>query len=168
MGTTAQQAVDDVVARGLASLPLLCETIEAAGLQEASLGEAYLGRRGADVLAHLHGWHELFSGWCDAYLHGREVHFPAEGYTWDSLRELNDAIYERYRDMPYARLKEMALTSRRDMFHELMRVPASIAATPGGVPWSAESLVEVADECGAKHDNWGLERIQSAIDAGRP
>ncbi len=163
MSTWDHHQIDEVEDRADASLEALFALIEGAGLQERSLGEAYLGRRGADVVAHLHGWHELFIGWSRAHHDGEPVVTPAEGYAWDNLDALNDAIYEKYAATPYEDLKMLARESRRDMFTELRRFDEHQATTPGAVAWWKASLLELADECGATHDVWAVERINAAI-----
>jgi hypothetical protein len=158
----AWASVDDLESRSHGTLAEVCALIEEAGLEEASFGDAYIGRRGADVLSHLHGWHVLFVGWCDAHRAGSQVHFPAEGYTWDTLRALNDSIYAEHRDRGYDEIKAMTIDSRAALFAAVRRFSEAEVLEPEAFPWAGGPLIDLADECSAEHDSWALGRIRAA------
>ncbi|MBN1429834.1 MAG: ClbS/DfsB family four-helix bundle protein [Anaerolineae bacterium] len=63
-------------------------------IQPGTLGEWSV----KDVLAHLYEWQQMFFRWYEAGLRGETPAVPAEGYKWNQLPALNQAIYERYRD----------------------------------------------------------------------
>ena len=155
--------VDELAARAQERLDELVALIVANRLEEASLGDAYLGRTGADVLAHLHGWHLLFAGWCREDGRGGEVMLPAPGYTWDNLRSLNDEIYERYRDLPWARVLEVTRGSHATMIDLLRTFPDGALADPTRYPWASGPLLDLADECLGKHYDWGIERVEASL-----
>ncbi len=155
--------LDALAARADLRLDTLVAMIVANGLDEASLGDAYLGRRGADVLAHLHGWHGLFAGWCREDGRGGKVALPATGYTWVDLRALNDEIYERYRAMAWTRILEVTRESHATMIELLRTFPDGALADPTRYPWANGPLLELADECLGKHYDWGIERVEASL-----
>jgi hypothetical protein len=157
------ETVDDLAARSGIGLQDLISLIEDEDLQEASLGEAYLGRRGADVLAHLHGWHLQFMEWLRAEAAGEDVVMPAPGFTWDDLRAYNDALYERFRHLSYAAIKDLVLASHHHMFDALRTLPSAGLRDPAAHPWAGGPLLDIADECSGKHYDWGVERITEAL-----
>src|SRR5512139_818345 len=53
-----------------------------------------------DVLAHLYAWHRMFLTWYAEGMVGTPVPMPAPGYNWRQIPELNEAIYQQYRDLP--------------------------------------------------------------------
>jgi hypothetical protein len=70
-----------------------------AGLSPEEMLQPALGEWSPkDVLAHLLEWQNMFFGWYEAGLRGETPALPAEGYKWNQLPALNQAIYERYRD----------------------------------------------------------------------
>ena len=155
--------LQELADRSDARLHQLIALIEHAGREEESLGSAYLGRRGADVLSHLHGWHLLFEGWLGAEAAGEPVILPAPGYTWEGLRALNDALYERYRGLAYGEIKDMVLASHAHMFDLLWSLPEDGLTNPSAHPWSSEPLLVLADECSGRHYDWGIERVEEAL-----
>ena len=52
-----------------------------------------------DVVAHRAHWIELFFGWYEDGLAGKEVFFPAKGYNWGELKAYNAALRERQAGM---------------------------------------------------------------------
>lgn len=155
----------ELVARSDERLQHLFTLIESNGLEEASLGEAYLDRRGADVLSHLHGWHLLFQDWLSEEASGLDVVMPTHGYTWDDIRALNDDLFARYKDLGYAEIKELLSASHAAMFASLRALPEDGLSDHDAHPWSSEPLVTLADECAGRHYTWGIDRIEEALAA---
>jgi hypothetical protein len=165
MPQPATTPLDALAVRAEVRLDELVAMIVANGLQEASLGDAYLGRRGADVVAHLHGWHALFAGWCREDGRGVRPALPSAGHTWNDLRALNDEIYERYRAMPWARVLEITRESHATMIELLRTFPDGALSDPTRYPWAHGPLLDLADECLAKHYDWAVERVEASIGA---
>lgn len=156
-------SLHELAERSESRLHHLIGLIESNGLEEASLGDAYLNRRGADVLAHLHAWHLLFEDWLRAEAAGEEVVVPAPGHTWEDLRALNDDLYERYSAFAYGEIKGLLLASHAHMFDLLRVLPAEGLVDPAAHPWSPQPLLELADECSGNHYDWGIERVEAAL-----
>jgi hypothetical protein len=165
MPQPAATLVDALAVRSAERLDALVALIVANGLEEASLGDAYLGRRGADVLSHLHGWHLLFAGWCRDDGRGRTPVLPAAGYAWSDLRALNDQIYARYSALPWARILEDTRGSHSACIELLRTYPNGAVAEPARYPWANGPLIELADECTGKHYDWGIERVEAFLQA---
>jgi hypothetical protein len=156
--------VDALAVRAEERLDELVALIVANGMEEKSLGDAYLGRRGADVLAHLHGWHGLFAGWCREDGRGDEPALPSVGHTWDDLGALNDEIYERYRAMPWARILEATHESHMAMVELLRTIPDGTLSDPKRYAWADGPLIDLADECLGKHYDWGIGRVEASLE----
>ena len=52
-----------------------------------------------DVIAHRAHWIELFFGWYEDGLAGKEVYFPAEGYKWSELKRYNADLRKQQSDL---------------------------------------------------------------------
>ena len=50
----------------------------------------------ADVICHLHEWHNMLQEWYQIGMSGKKPSIPAEGITWQTLPILNRRIYEKY------------------------------------------------------------------------
>ena len=53
-----------------------------------------------DVLAHLSEWEQMCLGWYQAGLRDEIPMVPAVGFKWNQTPQLNQHIYETYRDWP--------------------------------------------------------------------
>lgn len=127
------------------------------------LGDAYHGRRVADVLAHLHAWHLVFDGWVAQDRAGSVPPFPAEGYTWNDLDALNDAFYQAHRERPYDAVRSMLLSSHRAMLHLLDTFSEAELTDASLHPWlNGQPLGDVADECLGEHYEWALKTFDAA------
>ncbi|RDW17253.1 ClbS/DfsB family four-helix bundle protein [Oceanobacillus chungangensis] len=71
----------------------------------SSIPESYLesefpfedrNRNIRDVLTHLHEWHLMLEKWYNEGMAGEKPIMPAPGYTWRTLSELNNVIWEKY------------------------------------------------------------------------
>lgn len=129
----------------------------------AVLGDAYHGRRVADVLAHLHAWHVVFDGWVAQDRSGSVPAFPAEGYTWADLDGLNDVFYQAHKDRPYDAIRSMLVTSNRLMLSLLETFTEEELTDPHRFAWlGGQSLGDVAHECLGAHYDWALRTFDAA------
>src|SRR6056297_1111497 len=51
----------------------------------------------ADVVCHLHEWHQMMAQWYEVGMSGKKPAIPAEDVTWKTLPVLNHRIYEKYK-----------------------------------------------------------------------
>ncbi len=129
---------------------------------DASLGDAWRDRRTTDVLTHVHAWHLLLEGWLADDAAGRPVHYPAKGYTWAMLGELNDRIYDDLRGLLYAEARERLVASHGRAVALVEALTTEQLTQSGAYPWLGdEVMANVAHECLGAHYAWG-ERILDA------
>jgi hypothetical protein len=130
---------------------------------DASLGEAWKGRRVADVVAHLHAWHVLFDGWLGQAQSGAIPDYPAEGYTWGDLDALNDLLFETHRGSDYPTLRASLVSSHAEMIATLGSCSQEELTEPAVHAWlGGASLGDVAHECLGAHYAWGSEVLHNA------
>lgn len=130
---------------------------------EDSVGEAWHDRRVADVLAHLHAWHVLFEGWLSQARAGMEPAFPAEGYTWEQLEELNYRLYAQHVLEPYATARASLVASHEAMLRTLADCTEAELTAPNAFTWlGGGTLGETAHECLGAHYDWALGVFRSA------
>ncbi len=123
--------------------------------REARLGDAYHGRRVADLLTHLHAWHVLFEGWIVQHRSGAVPAFPAEGYSWDTLDDLNDVLYRAHRHRTYDEARELVEESHHRAIGIVRELDDDLLTSVGTLTWlGTESLGEVAHECLGGHYRW--------------
>lgn len=54
----------------------------------------------ADVVCHLHEWHNMMVAWYQVGMSGAKPVIPAEGVTWQTLPVLNRRIHQKYAGTP--------------------------------------------------------------------
>ena len=90
------------------------ETLSSAA-QEAEFKPGTLNRNIRDVLIHLHHWHLLFLGWYDVGMKGDKPDMPANGYTWKTMPDLNQWIFEKYQSTSLASAKNLLDKSYKEV-----------------------------------------------------
>ena len=132
--------------------------------REQLLWAGAYGWSAKDLVAHLAEWERMFFGWYEAGLRGEDPPVPAEGYTWATEHELNQAIYERHRDEQL----EHVLADWRDTSHRLLLGINGISEmdlfTPGRYAWTGRgTLASFVYECGPNHYRWAATEIKRAL-----
>lgn len=131
--------------------------------RDADLGDAYLGRRTADVLSHVHAWHTLFEGWIEADRSDDTVAYPAEGYTWRELDALNETLYSFHAGRDYDSVRAALTASHERVCSIVAGIPDSDLTATEVKPWlGGESLSDVAHECLGAHYEWALGVLEAA------
>lgn len=126
-----------------------------------------------DTLAHLHEWHRMVLNWYAAGLRGENPQTPAEGYKWSQLPELNQRIYERYRDLPLEDVLGLFRASHRETQDLITGLSEHDLFTRGLYPWMRENtLAAYFTSNGSSHYNWALKELRKGIkkqaQAGQP
>ncbi len=134
-----------------------------------SLGDAYVGRSTADLLAHLHAWHGLCEGWIEAARAGEAVAYPAVGHSWNELDALNESLYRAHAGRSYASMRDAIVESHGLLVALIAATPDPELADPSEHPWlGGESLGMVAHECLGAHYDWALGILDAAHLPARP
>ncbi|MFE6256036.1 ClbS/DfsB family four-helix bundle protein [Agromyces sp. NPDC057865] len=117
-----------------------------------------------DVVNHLHAWHVLLDGWLDAAAVGRTPAFPAEGYDWVSLDELNHVLRDRYRGVALAAARARLRTSHDRLLVRVAGIDEAELYDASRHPWSSGPLAEPMHECLGGHYEWAIGAIAAARD----
>lgn len=75
--------------------------------RNAEFPEGTLNRNIRDVLAHLHHWHLLMSGWYREGMRGEKPDMPAEGFSWSETPRMNLEIREKYRSLELSEARRL-------------------------------------------------------------
>ena len=65
-----------------------------------------MNRNIRDVLAHLQHWHLMFFDWYSAGMQGKKPVMPAKGFTWKTVPELNQKIWEHCQNVDLKPIKD--------------------------------------------------------------
>ncbi|WP_062079151.1 ClbS/DfsB family four-helix bundle protein [Demequina globuliformis] len=125
-----------------------------------AVSDAFAGSRVADIFAHLTGWHELFVGWITTDARGATPAFPAPGYEWEQLAELNMALIDRHRHRSYDDLRRTLVDSHARVREVLLAQREESVFDRNAHAWLGdESLAFVAHECLGHHYRWGITML---------
>lgn len=141
---------------------------EALGRQFASFTPEEMVRPGVigtwsikDILAHVLEWQRMLMDWYEAELRGETPAVPAEGYNWNQLPALNQAIYERCQDAALDDVRSQLDASHRHMLDVVASLSEEELFTPGRYAWiGINTLASYVDSCAGAHYRWALTGIR--------
>ena len=100
-----------------------------------------------------------------AGLRGEVPELPAPGYTWEQEPELNQAIYEKYRDLSLDEVLAFSQASHRETLGVVQGMSEAELFTPGAYAWTKQNtLCAYVDPCTASHYRWAREEILAGRD----
>jgi hypothetical protein len=132
--------------------------------REQMVAQGAYGWSARDYVAHLAEWERLLFGWYDAGLRGETPALPAPGYTWATIADLNQAIYERRRGDPLERvMADWGETSRR-LLELIQSISEADLFAPRLFAWTGRgTLGFYIYECGANHYRWAAKEIRLGL-----
>lgn len=116
-----------------------------------------------DVLDHVFAWHELLLGWIAGIERGETPAYPAEGFSWSELDELNLSLRDRTRtrggaERAFARLQG----SHAVALAKVGALDADVLFDATRFPWLGGPLAEPVHECLGGHYDWAVGAIGAA------
>ena len=120
-------------------------------------------RSGVDVLTHLHEWHNMCLGWYQVGLTGTPI-VLAPGYTVAQCPALNEAIFQRYKNLSAADAKRKLRASH----HKVVKLLASLSEQqllePGHYAWCGKArklpLTSYFHPNTSGHYRWALKKLK--------
>lgn len=116
-----------------------------------------------DVLDHVFAWHELLLGWIAAIERRETPAYPAEGFSWSELDELNLSLRDRSRtrggaERAFARLQG----SHAVALAKVGALDADVLFEATRFPWLGVPFAEPVHECLGGHYDWAVGAIEAA------
>jgi hypothetical protein len=87
-------------------------------IKENDIEDKYVfdNRKPKDIVAHLVAWHKMMDKWYTKGIKEEKVEIPAPGYTFKDVPELNEKLFQEYKDISLEDiLKEIDKTNNRMM-----------------------------------------------------
>lgn len=129
-------------------------------LQPGALGEWSV----KDVLAHLFEWQQLFFGWYAAGERGETPALPAAGYKWSQIPALNQAIYEKHRDIPLEDIFARFRASHQQTMQLVEVLTEEQLFTPKIYSWTnANRLAAYITANTSSHYRWARTEMRKAL-----
>lgn len=117
-----------------------------------------------DIIAHLYEWQQMFFTWYQAGLRAEAPSVPAPGYNWGQLPALNQAIYEKYRDLPWDQVLAIFRASQQKTGKFIEEIPDADLTTSGLYKWmNKNTLLAYLNSITAAHFVWALKESKKVI-----
>jgi uncharacterized protein (TIGR03083 family) len=117
-----------------------------------------------DVLAHLAEWEQLLLVWYQAGLRGEIPPLPAPGYSWAQMDELNQKIYEKYRDNSLEDVQDYFRTSYLQVLEAVQAMAEDELFPPGRYTWTKKNaLAAYVVPCTSEHYDWARQEMRKGL-----
>lgn len=114
-----------------------------------------------DMISHIVAWQQKLLDW---HIIGKEGGFPetpAPGYKWNQLFEVNDLIYQEYKDIALKSILEKLEKSHKQTLKMLEEEPAEHFFTRGSYPWLKNSYFKsYVKPSTSGHYNWMKKHVR--------
>ncbi|MEZ4594372.1 MAG: ClbS/DfsB family four-helix bundle protein [Chloroflexota bacterium] len=119
-----------------------------------------------DVLAHLVAWEQMCLGWHYAGLRGETPELPAPGFKWNQTPQLNQQIYEKYRDSSLAEIMARFQTSHQEILWVIEGLTNETLFTAGQMAWTGKNtLGAYFVSATSSHYLWARNEIRKGVKA---
>ncbi|MDR2564543.1 MAG: ClbS/DfsB family four-helix bundle protein [Bifidobacteriaceae bacterium] len=160
---TDKTQLSDAAATGYSKLTALAATFSA-DQREAVFGFADRDRNLRDVLAHLTAWHQMMRRWYDEGMAGGKPAIPGEGYTWQTLPALNQAIWEDAQNLSLSEAVSQLEASHADMMGIIEAHTDEELFTKKLYPWTGTtSLGAYLISATSSHYDWAVKKLRRAL-----
>ena len=117
-----------------------------------------------DVLAHLTEWEQMCLGWHKAGLRGEIPPLPAPGFKWNQTPQLNQQIYEKYRERPLNETLTQFRASHREIFKVIQGLSNEALFTSGHYAWTKKNtLGTYMVSATSSHYLWARKEIRKGF-----
>jgi hypothetical protein len=118
-----------------------------------------------DVLIHLYEWHQMVNRWYqEGTIKGGMPAVPGEGYTWKTLPDLNQKIWEKYQHIPLADSKSMLRESHAMMMGLIDSHSNDELFSKGIYKWTKSSTLGAYFVSSLpSHYEWAMTKIKMHI-----
>lgn len=123
-----------------------------------------------DVLVHLYEWHLMMDSWHRiGTLAGGNPDVPGKGYTWKTLPELNQVIWEKYQQVTLEDAKEKLQKSHTMILTHINQLTDDELFTKKKYKWTkSTSLGSYFISNTSSHYDWAIKKIKKHIKTYTP
>lgn len=131
-----------------------------------TFGPPTLNRDIADVLCHLHEWHNVVLGWYNAGMRGGAPDISAKGYNWRQIPALNQIIWERFQYASLSEAMALLVQSHRKVIDLISRHDNAELFTRKRYKWCGNNAMGAyLVICTSSHYEWARKLIRKGIKA---
>ena len=113
-----------------------------------------------DMLAHLAEWQLMFFGWYEVGLSDQTPDLPAKGYNWAQTPQLNQRIYEKYKDAELQTIQAQFMQTHKRILEFIENHTERELLEPGYYDWTkGKPLSSSLAPNTASHYRWARRLI---------
>lgn len=117
-----------------------------------------------DILSHLIEWEQMLLGWHRTGSKGEKPAVPAPGYKWSQMPELNQAIFEKYRQRPLDEVMQHFDASFKEILGVIQGLSDEELFTPGRYAWTNKNtLGTYFVSATSSHYLWARKEIRKGL-----
>lgn len=121
-----------------------------------------------DVLAHLFEWQQMTCSWYRVGKSGETPFTPSPDYTWRQIPDLNQHIYEMYKDVPLNEILEKFARSHTETIALIESMDNDELFTPKVYKWTkSTTLGSYLTSATSSHYDWARKQIRKGLKAKR-
>lgn len=121
-----------------------------------------------DVLAHLLEWQQMTCAWYQIGKSGETPVTPSPNFTWRQIPELNQQIYETYKDAPLDDITAQFQASHQATIALIKTIDNDELFTPKVYQWTkSTTLGSYLTSATCSHYDWARKQIRKGLKAKR-
>jgi len=115
----------------------------------------------ADIICHLHEWHNMMMNWYKIGMSGQKPAIPAEDVTWQTLPKLNHRIYDQYKGTELKKAINMLNKSHEEIKKVILNHTNDELFDKKRYAWTGTtSLGAYLISATSSHYDWALKTIK--------
>lgn len=116
-----------------------------------------------DILLHLHAWHKLFFTWYEQGMAGDKPELPAPGFTWKTTPDLNEKLYNQYKNFSSDKALSLLSTSHKKILKIIDKHSAQELEEKKKYSWTGSTnMASYLASATSSHYQWAIDLLKKA------
>ncbi|MBT7191837.1 MAG: ClbS/DfsB family four-helix bundle protein [Anaerolineae bacterium] len=160
---TSKKDLLDAIEKERNALDKYLETLTSEQLVEPNIVGAWSVK---DVLAHLFAWMQMCIGWYKTGLRNEIPALPAPGFKWNQTPQLNQHIYEKYKNISLDEVLTQFESSSREILEAIQGLSNDELFTARHFAWTKKNtLGTYMVSATSSHYFWARKEIRKGFRA---
>ena len=114
-----------------------------------------------DIIAHLYAWHQLLLTWYNEGMTDKKPQIPAPGYTFKETPELNEKLYQEYKDIELKDITKKLKASHNKLMKVIESHTDKELTTKKKYSWTGSTYMgSYMASATSSHYNWANSLIK--------
>lgn len=155
-----QQLIDEIAIEKAKLLQLVTKVDEKTAIKPGACENWSI----KDIINHLTEWQKMVLKWYEVGSKNQTPDVPGRSYKWSQLPELNNAIFEEYKNLTWEETQQLFKKTESEMMKFINDADEKTLLTPGLQPWmNKNTLIAYLGSCTASHYKWASNLIKKQL-----